>query len=356
MAGCTSCPNGQETSTANDMCVCKAGWIKTFSASTFSNPTSCIQCAPGQTSSSERLFCIACPTNSTTTNLSTTCNCGINQILTFNSINAISGINSIAQGTCKTCDAGYYPSLDKSECLSCPQPELMVSVFRNDSSGYDCNCRTELGYQLTPMDGICLTVDEFSSFSLYLSHGYENILSSDLLTTSTATIFSDIFSLHFMKAYTKCHNQWDFNSCQTLSNLCVLQLYDESSQVCTAYQALAKSRKSRTKLYPDEPEGIPWLYYGLLTTESSLTTVTKVPNVTLDISATMESSTLNFVLASYTIDGKFLGLRNLSSEFQFCDSDQSWLQVGHNFNTSCTLNIFELADQNSTIETIFHDL
>lgn len=55
-------------------------------------------------------------------------------------------------------------------------------------------------------------------------------------------IGSDLFNVLFDTAVAKCGSTWDFQSCQIIANLCVLQFYDINSVSCSAYRSLAKAR------------------------------------------------------------------------------------------------------------------
>lgn len=99
------------------------------------------------------------------------------------------------------------------------------------------------------------------------------------------------------------------------------------------------------------PLSIPWLYYGFLATENPITTVSKIPNVYIDLKS---NSILRFYIASYTFDGSFLGIKPLVNDLQVCSSTIDWRFAGHNTNATCNLNVAFLRSNNT--ETLFYEL
>lgn len=93
------------------------------------------------------------------------------------------------------------------------------------------------------------------------------------------------------------------------------------------------------------------MYYGFLITESAITTVSKIPNVYVDLA---ERAQMQYYLARYMFDGTFLGMKPLENELNLCDNTLDWKNTGHNINATCHVNLAYLADDNT--ETIFYEL
>lgn len=166
LVGCYNCSDNQVLLSVPGVqaCECLPGWIKRIDNTiAYVDPVSCTQC-PGtsvssqsthiQTSSKDRLFCIQCPGVTASNELSKTCVCPPNEYLDFTPTTQVS---AIPLGECKPCESGYYPSADISECLPCPQTNLMIaSPVGNVSDGspqeYACTCRTDLGYAEAPVN------------------------------------------------------------------------------------------------------------------------------------------------------------------------------------------------------------
>lgn len=88
-----------------------------------------------------------------------------------------------------------------------------------------------------------------------------------------------------------------------------------------------------------------------MTTETAITTVSKIPNLYVDLA---ERAQLQFYLAEYTVNGNFLGMKPLNNELNICGGSVAWKNTGHNVNITCHENVAFLAD-NAT-ETIFYEL
>ncbi|RKO82975.1 Meckelin, partial [Blyttiomyces helicus] len=153
-------------------------------------------------------------------------------------------------------------------------------------------------------------------------------------------------------------DEWNIQGCEQLGNLCVLQLYDETTVVCQAYERIAETRSSTSESNYDAPQGMPWLYYGLLNHQDASAIAGTVPQLTLDLSSSGAGvSSLPFVLATYALNGTFLGLQNVSAQLQFCPptpQSSGWLLPGYSYAEQCTVQLFGLASD--SLDTVFYDL
>jgi hypothetical protein len=70
---------------------------------------------------------------------------------------------------------------------------------------------------------------------------YDDLLSSTGART-TSTFDSDFFSDNVYAAIVGCQSNNNITFCEKLANLCVLQMYDQSSVACAAYIKIAQSR------------------------------------------------------------------------------------------------------------------
>jgi meckelin len=108
-------------------------------------------------------------------------------------------------------------------------------------------------------------------------------------------------------------------ACQTLANLCVLQLYDQSTTACNIFQQLM-SQKTNLATFSQNygvsswKEGLPWLYYS----EKALDIVKKSGRLDLTVSYYQPSestpdrtSRLTFYLGRYALNGTFIGFEVL---------------------------------------------
>lgn len=164
-----------------------------------------------------------------------------------------------------------------------------------------------------------------------------------------------------------CLFSQDPQSCNSVANLCVLQLYAVNSGACQIYRALVNTFTSN----PDDagstswrpPTGpLPWLYYvntGYLTaTDIEVKLRFKGKNYG---SSPPYTSSLDFILVGYSIDGRYLGNRTLTTEFQICGADSrsaaKWRRVGWDYFQECWLDITGImANTVNASTTVLYDM
>lgn len=179
-------------------------------------------------------------------------------------------------------------------------------------------------------------------------------------TKSQITVSSNFIANEFVGAAALCTSSAvsAVSACALLANLCVLQTFSESTPACTAYQKVAKARGAlSTSSFTDWPNEMPWLYYGLLNSQSASTITSKAVDVYVSFSSqpvSPEVNSLPIYLATYTLNGTYLGLRLFSTEANMCSSSErnSQLVMGDNTVQSCSL---DLSQFNSSSATLFYD-
>ena len=93
-----------------------------------------------------------------------------------------------------------------------------------------------------------------------------------------------------------------------LANLCVVQMYESSARACERYKALQGVSSN-----PGWPTDLPRIYY-----DTSLSNSVQMRG-SFDTGATApDVAFLRFILATYNVNGVFLGLHDLTSQFQLC--------------------------------------
>lgn len=187
---------------------------------------------------------------------------------------------------------------------------------------------------------------------------YNSVLTpSGQLTSLTLT--SQFMQQLFVSSVAKCKYDKDVYACQTLGNACVLQLYDETSEACKAYRALALERPGTTNAVVDWPVGMPWLYYGLISNQGSDVDTAKTVNLDVTFSSNPTANLVNklpIVLAAYALNGTFLGLKPLEDVMQLCKTDADptqFLKFGSNYQKSCYIDTNTLLK--NLPETFFYD-
>ncbi|KAJ3122034.1 Meckelin [Nowakowskiella sp. JEL0407] len=165
-----------------------------------------------------------------------------------------------------------------------------------------------MGYNLQPFGGICMRTDTIKDISSRYPQSESTVKYMDMLSPSglptSLILSSDTLSQYFKISLNECEVYWNATSCQLFSNLCVLQVYDESATVCQAYQSLALSRTSASVSNIDVPRGLPWLYYGLLSREDAITTAGKMLDLNLTITTSnsgIENGVLRVIRIASTI-------------------------------------------------------
>jgi len=123
------------------------------------------------------------------------------------------------------------------------------------------------------------------------------------------------------------------------------------SSSCKLYSALLEERKDLPQYHSDEvqPEldwmySLPWLLYNDAPASFTARTdlLTQVSFNTQQYAAASVSD-LVFVLSAYHLNGTWLGLYNLTTQFQLCggihENLGKWLRFGTNFENSCSLSV-----------------
>ena len=101
-------------------------------------------------------------------------------------------------------------------------------------------------------------------------------------------------------------------ACQTLANMCVMQLYDLGADVCDKYEAIMNARDDGE--YQDSwMKGMPWLYY-----DNDANFVREDRSIRMRVSFNEiagYTNQLKYKLVKFSIDGKLLAVEDLSTHF-----------------------------------------
>ena len=251
-------------------------------------------------------------TYTTTTDCTCDSNTGMDKFLTETS----------AGKQCFTCPSGSLVVLSDTSiagksykgskyiCQTCPDPYMTMTY---SSSTYSCTCGgsyTEVGVSSVGEQS-CVLTTLASSFTGKASTAYT-------VSFGSTSVSSLIFQHYFIKAAARCTfygGQNDVQQCQILANLCVLQMYDDLSDACSAFTTAVNARSSTTIINDinNFVIGVPWLYIsGAATSYSTCTSQTYSSRVSLD------SMPLYYVLSAYTMNGTWVGFQRLETVFQYC--------------------------------------
>ena len=201
--------------------------------------------------------------------------------------------------------AGVNYRKDLTKCQSCPD-SLMSFEFSDPD--YSCACASE--YTKVGQASIgalsCVNTAQSSAFLAIEVAASQVFFSSQVVQSLT-------IQHYFTAAATACRyhsSSLDSVACQTLANLCVLQLYDLSFGACALYLQIQAGRSSNSvNGITNWPEGMPWLVYdrGAVCEDKSI-----------QMKMSLEEKFLRYVVSTYTLNGTWLGYRDIDTFFNYC--------------------------------------
>mmetsp|Transcript_576 Transcript_576/g.970 ORF Transcript_576/g.970 Transcript_576/m.970 type:complete len:1032 (-) Transcript_576:28-3123(-) len=338
---------------------------------------SCITCPNGTVAKTNRMGC-ECPAGHTQYQYATQGN------------TALSGILSLELG-CTNCTlANKAPSRDKSICMDCDGTTATLDgnlgdcactntsglyyLIEKDNTGYlaakqciECPYPVKDRYTCeAPASANCGT-GVYCNIDNELSACMNSTTCDRLKAIRNRRVYSQITSLyyleHFYSVLTKCQGIRDEQACQHLANLCVASLYTTSSEVpaCEVFiethEELMKSTTNQVNQFgiTGWVAGFPFLYFDASVTE---TTYVNSEAITAPV---IVPTRLRFILATFSLNGTFLGYEELSNQLVLCDSDElhttDWLSFGVNYNHYCQLNLyhfFQRADPKDRFYELFY--
>jgi len=304
--------------------------------------TTCIPCGSGTSYSSSALDCVCSAANSA--------------LVESDSAGVLA-----SSKTCLACPADHHVvSGDAYTCVPCELPQ------KYDSSTGKCGCTTPSVRPWTPTvaDPVpCFTnlADEVASVyptASALATNAFTIKYSDITrgeatdpgqnSFPTVDVVSDYLTDNLVLAARRCKYFLDTKECNHLANMCVLALYNPDSLVCQLFQDIVDS-KNEVPAYDISgwSTGLPWLYYdgpASLYTDSKLIST----KYAFDEHSIYSEFTNKFELtvATYTLNGTFLGLFDLTTQLQLCTVEQGqerkFLFFGREYSNTCKINLESL--------------
>jgi meckelin len=153
-------------------------------------------------------------------------------------------------------------------------------------------------------------------------------------------------------------------NCQTLANLCVLQLYDPTSSACLAYAELENLRQVGS--YPVGNPGwrrkLPWLHYdgtaeSVRNDAEGIGMVLSLSNEAV-LAGKAHAANLTFFLSVTALNGTWLGLQELDTQFFYCAASApntgqgggssrstAWRKFGNGFHEKFKCDLQGLMDK-----------
>ena len=233
MMQCEPCGlNKVRSSSDLTTCTCKSGYAKTNATRDF--PVfDCEACASG-VSSSDHYTCQFCPQNAIITNNECECNSlnpSNNQVILEFSQNG----DYLTTKQCFDCTFDFFDSSNLHNCVSCPNNMTRLATG-------SCGC----SQSYTQSGNYC--IDNTDASSILSNYAVASAVAVDYLFTETsqglgtfALSSSSAFQYYYLKAGVDCQ-KGAVIGCQVLANLCVLQLYNKGSTVCTLYESITATR------------------------------------------------------------------------------------------------------------------
>ena len=128
-------------------------------------------------------------------------------------------------------------------------------------------------------------------------------------------------------------------------------MYDEGAPSCELYREMQEASETEVNEEAEWKKRLPALYY---TQGPTVYTLNDVP---LSVSLKGEGSRLTYVMAAYSLNGTYLGLRELGDELQLCtgkaEDPTAFLQFGVGLEVECSLKLGTLL---AVTEPTFYDL
>ena len=265
------------------------------------------------------------------------------------------------------------------------------------AGGSDYECRCVSGYQRRDhaqgwwgRDKTCLEQTAYDAVKSYDTGSADTVTYRDLVGESgTKTVESKLFAQLLIASATGCRRAVRADvalprgqpllrgneACQALANLCVLQMYDQDAPSCELYREMQLASETEVNQESEWKARLPALYYtegpkvytlndvpltvSLKGEASRLTYVLPTltpyraprtahrapPRTTHRAPRTMHRAPLTsycrYVLAAYSLNGTYLGLRELSDELQLCsgkaEDPTAYLKFGVGLKVECSL-------------------
>lgn len=343
LMACSACGSNKVASSDYSECICSLGLVKSVETRdlTLFECTSCTSGVP----SSDQYECQLCPSSI----LNAECVCSTSEIIDEFSDDT----NYLATKVCVACTSATYPGPGNYECEKCPDPNMT----RNPST-YECECDAKTYY--VSQDSCVSQTAAGDIIKAYPIDQSVVVTYTDLQTASgvvSKDVSSDTFLYYYLKAAYNCDVVLDVNSCQTLANLCVLQLYNVNTEVCQLYKSITASRSNITNAVdPGQKEGMAWIYY-----ERNAKTVLDEQRVsmevTFDSSDSSKINSLEFMLAEFYLNGTFIAYENLTDQLVLCPhsytTGDAYRKFGTNVQVTCSFDLSVFIDYS---ETVFYEL
>ncbi|KAG3198412.1 hypothetical protein PC128_g6070 [Phytophthora cactorum] len=322
----------------------------------------CTACPSDQVPSRDSSRCISCGNSTLGIHESIReCKCDANSIVQEKSENG----SYLDSKECVVCTDNTVADSLTNTCEACPDPVMVIAA--NNSI---CTCPSD--YQLVTSSFMSVqkcvrkTHINLISSKITLDNAKEMTYSAFLKeetgsSNSVVSVASAVLDDIFLPATTACYfyqSEKDIVSCQALGNLCALQHFDPQAPSCVVFDLIQRSGRSTTV---NSINGwfttLPFLSY-----RSVASSVVQTPiemKMTSDAASNEGIDHLEFVLASFHVNGTLIGFRPLTNELAYCQpgsigvtDSPSWMRFGVSALSEYSCNLEAL----QTSKLILHEL
>jgi len=307
------------------------------------------------------------------------CGCPTNHVLT----EVDDGLGYVINKTCTACtDGTAVITSDASiagvnfyatdyQCQRCPDPHMTF-----DSAGTTCTCDddyTKTGQSLYGQQSCVYTEHSDAIKQSYAETSASTVnffkIQADQESSPSGELEMEslVMKHHFLNASTNCfyyNGPENIANCQTLANLCVMQMYWPDSEVCELFEDILDKRSENARSQDGWVDTLPWLRYVETATEIRVSEA-----ITMQMSFgnvdDYHYHQMRYVLSKYYLNGTWMGYEDLTTQFYYCgmaapnthrgggsSMSTSWLRFGHGYNNNfeCDLETL-MAD-----EPMFYEL
>jgi len=173
------------------------------------------------------------------------------------------------------------------------------------------------------------------------------------ITTSMTIAKSQPLLKYFLQAAALCQNNKKWEACQTLANLCTLQLFDSTAPSCATFSTyVSASTINKVHGFNGWRAYYPWLFY-----EDTSRSVLLDTGINREVALSGPLSFLNITLTAYALNGTFLGFQDLTSQLLLCKGDDrialEFTKIGNNDYRDCTIDLLSVI--NTYGEPVFYE-
>ncbi|CAM9754963.1 unnamed protein product, partial [Ectocarpus sp. 6 AP-2014] len=214
-------------------------------------------------------------------------------------------------------EAGVSYAADPLSCQACPDDNM--------SFGLDGQCSCNDGYTIVGASALgplrCVVTSHVTAIAAWRGSSASTVTYRSLITavqstlppseTLTSLTLEHLFTWAGASCYSYTGSGGDgLQACQSLGNLCALQLHDPSSMACSLFSAVLNNRLGNNHGQTGWGVTLPWLTY--IEEASDVRDGTDI-----EMQLTFASE-MRIILAKYSLDGTWLGMEEMSTQPYYC--------------------------------------